>query len=168
MTPTFDIEVSEHTPEGRGRLRGLHWMAYRLPDDRTLVDLSGVALVGLVGDTSWNRKTLKVSLDSKKVVRLLPPPPEGRMWQLTPEMWSVSAAPAAMFNRHTAKNAGWAVDEVDTAWDRGVPATQGDLLTNVELFLDLAVSDTDGILHRVSFDFRGVGGLRHVPKPVID
>ncbi|MEM9655757.1 MAG: hypothetical protein AAGA65_26960 [Actinomycetota bacterium] len=168
MEPNYDLEINEFSPEGRRRLRSLHWMAYPLPNGRAAVDLTGVALVDLVGDSTWNRQTLRLRLNSLKAVRLLPEPPNGRIWHLRPEMWSVSAAPAAVFNRNTAKNAGWAVDTCNTQWDLGVTTSDGDLLHTVDLYLDVATSDTDGILHRISFDFRGVGRLTDRAAPDIE
>lgn len=148
----------------------LHWMAYRLADDRVLVDLTGIVLPNVKGGNNWVGKTLLVGLNGGKTERLLKlgPAQKGKHWVVRPDMWSVHAAPASIFDANTAVNAGWAVDRCNTEWDLGEPASQGDLLGTIRLFLDLAVRDTDGILYRVSFDFRGVGKLAQEADPVVD
>jgi hypothetical protein len=135
-----------------------------LSDGRVYVDLTGIVLVNLTGGSDWIRKTLKVGVRGGKVESLLqlPPPQQGRHWEVPPTMWSVSASPVAIFNRNTAVNAGWAVNTCNTEWDLGSPASEGDLLSEFQLFMDLAVRDTDGSLLRVNYDFRAVGNPRQV------
>ncbi len=162
MSIAYDFDVSEIlNPES---FESLHWMGYRLADDRVVVDLTGIVLLGLKGDNEWVRKTLRVYIDGGKVQPLLNlgPPQQGHHWEVQPVMWSVSAAPASIFNGHTAVNAGWAVDTCNTQWDLGDPKSSGNLLGPLALYLNLAVRDIDGILSRISYDFRAVGNLRQV------
>lgn len=159
MVADFDIVISE--PFHTESFESLHWMAYRLGDDRVCVDLTGIVLLGVFGGTGWVRKTLRLGISGRKAEPLLDlePPKEDHYWAVDPFMWSVSAAPASMFNQNEAVNAGWAVDSCDTAWDLGESRKYADLLGTIILYMNLAVSDTDGILYRVSYDFRGIGTL---------
>jgi hypothetical protein len=163
MAITSDLQVWEtQNPESFG---SLHWMGYHLADGRVLIDLTGIVLLGLRGDSNWVRKTLLVGVNGGKVEPLLSlgPAQEGHHWELQPVMWSVSAAPASIFDANTAVNAGWAVDTCNTGWDLGDQASSGNLLEPFPLYLNLAVSDTDGILCRITYDFRAVGNLRQMP-----
>jgi hypothetical protein len=177
--PTFDIELNEWTnPE---HFVSLHWMGYRLADvpgsggfdvDRVYIDRTGIVGLELKGGSDWVRKTLRVGVDGERVRPLLNlgPARPGYHWEVQPVMWSVSAAPASIFNGRTAVNAGWAVDTCNTEWDfpDGEPASSGNLLGPILLYLNLGVSDTDGILYRISYDFRAVGNLRQVRDDVVD
>jgi hypothetical protein len=163
MAISFDLQRSEfHDPES---FKSLHRMGYRLADGRVLIDLTGIVVVGLQGSSStWVRKTLKVDLFGGKVAPLLGlgHAQEGHHWEVQPVMWSVSAAPVTIFDDNAAVNAGWGVDTCDTGWDLGDPSSSGNLLESFPLYLKLAVSDTDAILFRISYDFRGVGTPRQV------
>lgn len=167
MATEWDIRKSEYSDTES--FESLHWMGYRLGDNRVFVDLTGIVLLGMKGDRNWVRKTLLVRLAGGKTEGLmdLEPPEEGFHWKARPVMWSVSAAPAAIYNIGSAQNAGWAVDTCTTAWDEGEPRSEGDLLSNVDLYMNLAVSDTDGILYRISFDFRAIGELQQERDIVI-
>jgi hypothetical protein len=168
MAIPFDLQLWETT--NPGSFESLHWMGYRLADGRVLVDRTGIVLLGLEGGSDWVRKTLQVGVDGRRVEPLLNlgPAQQGHHWEVQPAMWSVSAAPASIFNRNTAVNAGWAVDTCNTEWDLGEPASSGNLLGSIRLYLNLAVRDTDGILYRISYDFRAVGNLRQVRDPIVD
>jgi hypothetical protein len=145
-------------------------MAYRLHDDRVLIDLTGIVLLGLQGGSNWVRKTLQAEIYGGKATPLLhlEAAADGFHWEVRPEMWSVSAAPASMFNSNTAVNAGWAVDTCNTEWDLGNPASSGNLLGYINLYLNLAVRDSDGILYRISYDFRAVGQLLQVKDHIVE
>jgi hypothetical protein len=164
----FDLQLWEGSDPKS--FESLHWMAYRLADERVLVDLTGIVLLSLKGESNWVRKTLLVGLNGGKTERLLNlgAPQKDHHWVVRPVMWSVHAAPASIFNAGTAVNAGWAVDTCNTEWDLGEPRSNGDLLGAVKLYLNLGVRDTDGILYRISFDFRGVGNLAQERDPIIE
>jgi len=168
MTIPFNFQLSER--QDSGSFDSLHWMAYRLADRRILVDLTGIVLLGLRGSGDWVRQTLRVDVYGGKVEPLLSlgPAEQGHHWVIQPVMWSVAAAPASIFNRNTAVNAGWAVDTCNTEWDLGEPASSGDLLDDVSLYLNLAVRDTDGILYRITYDFRAVGNLHQERDIVVE
>jgi hypothetical protein len=168
MPIEHDIELSEF--DDAESFESLHWMAYHLADRRVLVDLTGIVLLGLRGDSDWVRQTLQVVLNGGKTEPLLNlgPAQQGNRWVVRPDMWSVHAGPASILNQGTAVNAGWAVDTCNTNWDLGEPASDGDLLGAIWLYLNLAVRDTDGILYRISFDFCAVGNLDQVREPIVE
>jgi hypothetical protein len=168
MAIPFDLQLWEvQSPQS---FTSLHWMGYRLSDGRVSVDLTGIVLLGLKGGSNWVKKTLQVGVYGGKVEPLLGlgPAQQGNHWEVQPAMWSVSAAPASIFNANTAVNAGWAVDTCNTEWDLGEPASSGNLLGTIRLYLNLAVRDTDGILYRISYDFRAIGNLRQARDPIVE
>ena len=168
MAVPYDLSLSEY--QNPPPFTSRHWMAYRLPDNRVLVDLTGVALLDLKGGENWVRKTLRMRVDGGKVQPLLrlSPARQGYHWEVRPFMWSTSAAPASIFNSNTAVNAGWAVNTCDTAWDVGDRAQSGNLLGSIDIYLGLAVRDTDGVLYRISYDFRAVGELLEVKDNIVE
>jgi hypothetical protein len=128
----------------RANLTSTHQVKTRTPDGRDLFFLTGTGIADFAGTTSdFIRDSLAIHLS----------PPDGPVWSTIDECAPVVAL-AALWNGGTAVNAGWAVDWTD--WTTYAWPGQGPHLLVTS---GLAVSDTDGILIRVSYQATVLGRL---------
>ena len=152
-----------------------------LQEQTWLLVLTGVAIVDVKGTSTghWFHETvsirpvLKWALNEAINWYNLPTPPgtEDVDWWLGFHIFRQSsvyfAAPSSMFNAGASVNSGFAVD----SWGRN-PYVQGtDVFTNMlvgNLFdgitVDVAVRDTDAILHRVSYHITLVGRIHFLKQ----
>ena len=144
----------------------------RIQDQRFLLALSGVAIVDLKGTSpaQWRHETVALRPDLTgpllhAVERHAIPRPAGALgstyWLgFQVEQWAPFAALSAMFNEGPSVNSGFAVN----VW-RPIPFASGtDAHTNAPLTklfagiqVDVAVRDSDAILHRISYNMTLVG-----------
>jgi hypothetical protein len=128
----------------RANLTDTHQVLTKTPDGRDLVFLTGTGIVDFTGNTSdFIREELAIHLS----------PPDGPIWSVIEQCAPVVAL-AALWNGGPAQNAGWAVDW--TNWTVYSWSGQGPHLL---LASGIAVSDTDGILIRVSYQATALGRL---------
>jgi hypothetical protein len=118
-------------------------LAVKTGDQLDMVISTGYALFGMRGgqDGRWNRQDL--------IFRV------GPQWDAVRDTVAV-VSPSSMYNVNTAINAGWAVDRVGVTYYSQSPGPPG---VQVSLRCGLAVSDTDGILYRVSYYVTTIGRL---------
>ena len=111
--------------------------------------LTGTAIATLIGTTSsFIHDSLAIHVS----------PPNGPIWVNIDECAPVVAL-AAIYNGGYAVNAGWAVD-----WTEWTTYTwPGEPGPHLLLDSDIAVSDSDGILLRVSYQATVLGTLRTTP-----
>jgi hypothetical protein len=128
----------------RANLTNTHQVATKTPDGRDLVFMTGTGIVDFAGNISdFIRDELAIHLS----------PPDGPIWKSIDHCAPVVAL-AALWNGGPATNAGWAVDW--TGWTEYSWPGQGPHLL---LASGIAVSDTDGILIRVSYQATALGIL---------
>jgi murein DD-endopeptidase MepM/ murein hydrolase activator NlpD len=145
----------------------------KVEDQKFLLVLSGIAVVDFQGESTadWRRATLLIRPDVDAPMQHaiteygIPTPPGtsgAQYWTaLQVEHWAPFAAPSAMFNRGVSNNSGFAVDR----WrpnpfesKLGFANTMiGNLFSGV--LVDVAVRDTDAVLHRVSYSVTLVGKI---------
>ena len=147
-----------------------------IQDQTWLLVLTGVAIVDIKGTSTgqWLHETVSIRpvlqwpLEEAINWYNIPTPPgsEGVDWSLAFTIIRQSsayfAAPSSMYNAGVSVNSGFAVDLLGRN-----PYAQGtDILTNTpvgNLFqgitVDVAVRDTDAILHRVSYHITLVGKI---------
>lgn len=145
-------------------------------EQRWLLVLSGVAIFDLQGNApEWLRETAVISpnlfppLDHAISRYKVPTPSVPHRLTFQVEQWAPHAAPSSMFNRSHAINSGFAVDlwrpmPFDSDTDVETNASIGNIFSGIEV--DLAVSDTDAILHRVSYHITLLGRIRF-GQPII-
>jgi hypothetical protein len=109
---------------------------------------SGTAVCGIKADSSsaWTRHHMLINIPTGRQWVDLPPnapilPSQTRFLGGT-----AMAAPAAMFNKNVANNAGWAVDATWVQVDR-----------ELQVGAHIAVRDSDGYLYRVSYHVTALG-----------
>jgi hypothetical protein len=139
-------------------------------DQTWLLILSGVVNINLEGNsTQWLRETAVIRPDltpalSHAIMRHNVPTPAGdHRLRFQVEQWAPHAAPSSMFNRAHSVNSGFAVDvwrphPFDTDTDVVTNATINNIFNGIQV--DLAVSDTDAILYRVSYHISLLGKIR--------
>lgn len=125
---------------------------------------SGTAIATAQGQANaWRRAILSFPVPTVNGRKWTPRRDRGPGWTLVPQNQpnsqidnsASSGAPAALFNRSTAVNAGWAVDAAWTEIAEGNREFFGD---DFLLFKALiAVSDSDGYLYRVSYQVTLIG-----------
>lgn len=170
-----------------GAYEGVHWVVQptalavgeppppSIAGQRWTVTLTGVAIVDSLGTTSadWARETVLLlpglTLPILSAVRRygIPKPPgeEGGVYQshVQVEQWAPHVALASVFDRHQAVDAGFAVDR----WRAAPMATGVDFFTGERfgsiwggLEVDLAVRDSDAVLHRIAYHITLSGRIR--------
>jgi hypothetical protein len=138
------------------------------------VVLSGVGIVDLTGTTSvdWRRETLLMypwpgnalfyAINKYGIPK--PPGPEGSGYQthLQVEHWVPFATLSSIFDRHESIDAGYAVDRWRAELFSGVDFFTGQPLPNLwgGFLVDVAVRDSDAVIHRVSYHLTLMGKIR--------
>jgi hypothetical protein len=137
------------------------------------ITLSGVVIVDLQGNSAseWLRRTIRFKpdiaapLDHAITRWALPSPGTARQFirEFGLEQWVPHAAPASTFNKGQSINSGFAVD-VWRPTPFGTPIADeqtGDQVGNLfaGIDVDVAVRDTDAILHRVAYHITLVGRI---------
>jgi hypothetical protein len=137
-----------------------------------ILHLSGVTIPNLMGtsSTDWRRETLLITPDLRGPLNhainnfSIPRPPgnEGSQYtvQFQVQQWAPFAAISSIFDQNQAVNAGFAVD----VWRPNPFATVTDAFSNQSrdriftgIQVDVAVRDSDAILHRVSYNISLLG-----------
>jgi hypothetical protein len=160
-------------------------------DQKWLLVLSGVVLANLKGDNSgnWNSQTVSFTPDMAgpddpsatsgplnwAISRYSIPKPAGSpgtqyFIRFSVEEWAPSVSLSAIFDQDQSVNAGFAVN----AWRPNSFGSGTDVLANQQvnnLFAginaDLAVSDTDAWLYRLSYNITLLGKIVFIAPPVI-
>ena len=135
-------------------------------ETKWLLVLTGVAVIDFRGNAStWRHDSVTISPDLQAPLAHA----VGRGWGggdflgFQVEQWAPHAAPNAMFNRNHSVNSGFAVDAwrpvpFSTLTPPGGGAAVGNIFAGI--IVDLAVSDTDAILHRVSYHITLLGRIK--------
>ena len=113
--------------------------------------LTGIVIVNLHCTTKagWQHDTLQINIG-------IPELPQGKMLHV--EQSAVFIALSSMWDSDYAVNAGWAVDEFGCS-------KPGNNITSIELTANVATSDNDGWLYRVSYNVTLLGQLTKAPSP---
>ena len=129
-----------------------------------LVLYSGTALVTVPGAaTGWNRGVVRFPVPTVNGRKWTSDPNKGAGWTFIPPHMVLDPAPnsvangalAAIYNKSTAVNAGWAVD---AAWVSVQP--KGEFNDDFLQFQALvAVSDVDGFIYRLSYQVSVLGRM---------
>ncbi len=144
---------------------------------RWLLVLSGVVNIDLKGNSQqWLRETFRIMPDvltpmNHAVSRYNIPTPQnsGFTLRFQVEQWVPHSAPSSMLNENHAINSGHAVDlwrphPFDTDTDVMTSASFGNIFSGIQV--DVAVSDTDAILYRLSYHIVLIGKIRF-GKPIV-
>jgi hypothetical protein len=142
-----------------------------IADQGWIFQMSGVAIVDMRGKTnvSWFHDQLLISPNlstalTPALTRYAIPPVPGA----TPWMQVESSVPFAtlssIFDQHQAIDMGFAVDRWQIQTRPGTEAGTGQTLQSLlsGMVVDLAVRDSDAILHRVSFSITVQGKMKFV------
>jgi hypothetical protein len=135
-------------------------------EQRWLLVLSGVVLVGLKGQTSgdWLRETIRFMPDvlsplNYAISRYGIPVPTSTVPgvnfipQFQAEQWAPFASPSSMYDAHQSIDAGYAVDVWRPAPFRTITdgtSTIGNIFTGIRV--DVAVRDSDAYLYRLAYN----------------
>ncbi|HEX6622682.1 MAG TPA: hypothetical protein VF064_03135 [Pyrinomonadaceae bacterium] len=156
ITPAA-LAVNEPRPQN---IQGQKW----------LMVLSGVVFAEVKGNSTsqWFRETLHLSPDILSPMNFavsrhsIPTPPGGGTKAFQVEQWSPFAAPSSMFNQNQSIDSGFAVDVWRPApFGTGTNELTSQPLNNLfnGIQVDVAVRDTDAILHRVSYNITLLGKI---------
>lgn len=122
---------------------------------------NGGAKEGFKGITpaDWRRERFELRLILEPAIERARPhaPAEGHSWAILYEQWAATAAPNSMFNGNVSNNAGYAVDAATLVNPTGP-------VLEANLDLDLAVSDSDGYVFRVSYYLHIIGTVVEIPN----
>ena len=145
-------------------------------EQKLLVVLSGVVIIDLVGKgAEWWRQTVRIlpNIDPPLNYAIanynIPTPDEQNRRWFQVEQWVPHASPSSIFNKEHSVNSGFAVD----SWRPSPFLTDTDVITNTSfdkifngIEVDIAVSDQDAYLHRLSYHITLLGKIRF-GKPII-
>jgi len=145
-----------------------------IAEQRWIFQTNGVALVDMKGKSTatWYQDQLLISpnLGDPFMSALsrysIPGPPgtPGRDWfpWMQVENWYPFATLSSIFNQNQSINSGFAVDRWHPQSRPGTEAVTGNTLQGLlsGMLVDLAVRDTDAILHRVSYSIVVQGKIR--------
>ncbi len=142
-----------------------------IADQRWIFQMNGVAIIDMRGKTNvdWFRDQLLISPNLgtaliPALTRYSIPPVQGA----TPWMQVESSIPFAtlssIFDQHHAIDMGFAVDRWKMQTRPGTEAGTGQTLQNLlsGMVVDLAVRDSDAVLHRVSYSITVQGKMKFV------
>jgi hypothetical protein len=142
-----------------------------IADQRWIFQMNGVALVDMRGktNTSWHHDQLLISpnLGTALIPALtryaIPPVPGGTPWMQVDSSIPFATL-SSIFDEHHAVDMGFAVDRWKIQTRRGTEAGTGQTLQDLlsGMVVDLAVRDSDAILHRVSFNITVQGKIKFV------
>ncbi|MFL6846665.1 MAG: peptidoglycan DD-metalloendopeptidase family protein [Allosphingosinicella sp.] len=141
----------------------------RIQDQKWLLCLSGVAMVGLTGQTSsdWTRTTVSIWPDlhapmQHAIAKHGIPAPQGAALWFQVEQWAPFASLGSIFNQNQSINSGFAVD----VWRPNPFHSDTDAVTNAPLNnlfrgfqADVAVRDNDAHLYRVGYNILLLGKI---------
>lgn len=135
------VKIRQWREADQPKLSSLHWVGTQTGDGKQLVTFTGVAVTDLKGveGGDWVREDLVLGLT-------LPAGfvPEGQAFQV--EHWAPFVTLNAIYDKETAVNAGWAVDEFSGP---GPVLIQPNGRFRVQA--RISVRDVDGWLFRVGF-----------------
>jgi murein DD-endopeptidase MepM/ murein hydrolase activator NlpD/tetratricopeptide (TPR) repeat protein len=146
-------------------------------DQKWLLVLSGVALTNLKGNSSqWLRETFLISPNmlpplNYAITHHNIPTPASYTPRFQVEQWVPHAAPSSMFNKGQSVNSGFAVDvwrpnPFDTDTDPVTGAPIGNIFSGIQV--DVAVSDVDAFLYRLSYHITLLGKIKFGQPIIID
>lgn len=147
-------------------------------DQKWLLVLSGVVILDLKGNSSqWLRETVLIHphmippLTHAINQYNIPTPPDGYTPRFQVEQWVPHAGLGSIFNRQHSVNSGFAVDvwrpnPFDTDIDVLTNATIGNLFSGIQV--DVAVSDVDAFLYRLSYHITLLGKIRFGQPIIVD
>ena len=148
-------------------------------DQKWMLVLSGVVNIDLKGNSSqWLRETVRILPDMNSPLthaitlhNVSTPQGQGYTPRFQVEQWVPHAAPSSMFNRKHSVNSGFAVD----VWRPHPFLTDTDVITNASIGnifngiqVDVAVSDVDAYLYRLSYHITLIGKIRFGQPIIID
>lgn len=139
-----------------------------------ILHLSGVTIPDLTGTSGadWRRETLLITPDLRGPLNhavnnfSIPRPPGNEELQYTVQFqvqqWAPFAAISSIFDQNQAVNAGFAVDvwrpnPFGTVTDAFSNQPRGRIFNGIQV--DVAVRDSDAILHRVSYNVSLLGEI---------
>ncbi len=121
------------------RFRSRHWVHTHTGDGKELIRMTGIIIIDHKGfGSNWRRNRLELTLGFPYQII-----PRGKKFKV--EYWAPHVTTNAVFNKSTAVNAGWAVDEF---WGPGRVA----ITKSFNIYTNIAVSDIDGWLYRIAYD----------------
>lgn len=142
-----------------------------IADQRWIFQMNGVALVDMRGKTtaSWVHDQLLISPNLSTALTpalsryAIPPVPGATPWMQV-ESSIPFATLSSIYDQHHAVDMGFAVDRWRIQTRPGTEAVTGQTLQNLlsGMVVDLAVRDSDAILHRVSFNITVQGKMKFV------
>lgn len=149
-----------------------------IADQRWLLVLSGVAIVDLEGNGStWLGETARIlpdlfgPMEHAISKHQIPTPAESHRLRFQVEQWVPHVTPSSMFNQGHSVNSGFAVDR----WRPNPFESDEDVATNATInkifsgiLVDLAVRDSDAVLHRISYHISLLGRIRFGQPIIID
>ena len=163
-----------------------------ISDQKWLLVLSGVVIANLKGDNSggWNHQTVSFIPDMAgpddptavsgplnwAISRYSIPRPPGSVGaqylvRFSLEEWSPFVALGSIFDQAQSINAGFAVDDWrPNHFDSGTDVTTNQPVSNIftGINADLAVSDSDAWLYRLSYNITLLGKIAFIAPPIIE
>ena len=142
-----------------------------IADQRWIFQMNGVAIVNVQGKTNvdWLRDQLLISPNlgtalTPALARYSIPPVTGASPWMQVESSIPFATLSSIFDRHQAIDMGFAVDRWRMQTRPGTEAGTGQTLQNLlsGMIVDVAVRDSDAVLHRVSYSITVQGKMKFV------
>ena len=148
-------------------------------DQKWILVLSGVVNIDLKGNSSqWRRETVRIVPDmnaplTHAITHHNVPTPRGQSYlpRFQVEQWVPHSAPSSMFNLELSVNSGFAVEvwrphPFDTDTDVVTNAPIGNIFSGIQV--DVAVSDIDAYLYRLSYHITLLGKIRFGQPIIVD
>lgn len=143
--------------------RSQHWLYTLLPDDRVMVNLTGIIVLRLdglsgykgVSSDAWRQDHLNITLGFP--THFFPKSP---VKHLRVEQWAPFITLNAIYDQGDAVEAGWAVDDFGV----NLPGSKA-IFDGIGLWVDLAVRDSDAWLYRIGYDLTVSGAFVSPPPP---
>ena len=134
---TGKVKISQFVDPSRFRSR--HWVHTHTADNKELIRMTGIIIIDHKGfGSNWRRNTLQLTLKFPSHII-----PSGKKFKI--EQWTPLTTINAIYNKNTAVNAGWAVDDI---WGPGRVTIED----SFDIYTNIAVRDIDGWLYRVAYD----------------
>ncbi|GAB5905531.1 hypothetical protein OKHIF_36320 [Mycobacteroides chelonae] len=140
-------------------------------DQRFVFQTNGVAIVNMPGQTSvdWSRNQALISPNMSDAFKAITtrhniPIPAGAFPWFQVDSVIPFATLSSIFDRHQAIDAGFAVDRWRFRTRTGIGVQPGQTIQSLfdGLLVDLAVRDSDAVLHRISYHITVQGRIRFV------
>jgi M6 family metalloprotease-like protein len=143
--------------------RSRHWLYTPLPDNRVVVNLTGIIVLRLDGldgykgqsSDGWRQDHLNIILGFPTHFF-----PKNPLMHLKVEQWAPFITLNAIYDQDNAVDAGWAVDDFGI----NLPVNKT-IFDGIALWADLAVRDSDAWLYRIGYDVTVSGVFVPPPAP---